>query len=228
MTTKQDFRLPTLPDSNTAIRLVRNLQSPVKVEIKDEDTFIASWSIIQRHDEIIVKISEMFDPFVDGLHKLHKMAVALRAQFVDPVLESKKLWLERRGVYSRAKEAEAKRLRDETADALRKQQAKDLEKDARKLEKQGETEAAAVVREQAANLPTPSLPIMPATPKQAGSVSVTKWKFEIETPDEVPREFCDPNPTKVRKVVEALGDKCKIPGVRVWQETAEHSRAVRP
>jgi predicted RNA-binding protein with RPS1 domain len=223
--TTPSFALPAIPDQREATALVKKLQDPI--DIKTEDEYLASWAIVQRHDEVIVKISEMFDPFVDGLHKLHKMAVSLRAGFLDPVVHSKKMWLSRRLTYSQVKEAAEKRLRDAAADALRKQQMKDLEKDAKKLEKQGETEAAAVVREQAATLPTPQLPIMPAVPKQAGSVTRTTWKFEIDNADEIPREFCDPNPTKIRKVVEALGDKCKIPGVRVWQETSEHSRAVR-
>jgi hypothetical protein len=222
--TTPNFALPSLPDQKAASALVKKLQLPI--DIKDEDEFIASWAIVQRHDEVIAKIGEMFDPFVDGLHKLHKMAVGLRATFLDPVIHSKKMWLSRRLTYSQVKEAAAKRLRDEQAEIIRKQQEKDLLKDAKKLEKQGEPEAAAVLREQAANVPTPNIPIAPAVPKQAGSVIKTSWKFAIENPDEVPREFCDPNPTKVRKVVEALGDKCKIPGVRVWQETSEHSRAV--
>jgi hypothetical protein len=226
MTTATQFRLPALPDEKSTTALVKNLQAPI--EIKDEDTFVASWSIVQRHDQVIAKISETFDPFVDGMHKMHKMAVALRAQFLNPVLESKRLWLERRGFYTRAKEAADKKIRDDAADALRKQQEKDLLKDAKKLEKQGETEAAAVVREQAANLPTPQLPVVPAVPKQAGSVTVTRWKYEIVNPDEVPREFCDPTPGRIRKVVDALGDKCKIPGIRVWKDVQEHSRAVQP
>lgn len=225
---KPDFNVPAIPDQKKADALVKRLQiAPAIVVIEDEDTFLASWPTIQRHDEALAKIGEMFDPFVNGLHKMHLMACNLRAQFLDPVAASKKAWLRGRMAYTERKELAAKLKRDADAELLRKAQAKELEKDAKKLEKRGDVESAAVLREQAANVPTPSLPIRPATPKQEGSVVTGRWKYEIENPDEVPREFCDPTPSKINKVVTALGDKIKIPGVRVWYEKSESSRGVK-
>jgi len=223
--TEPRFEVPAIPDQRKAAYIVKSLQAPI--EIKDEDAYIAAWPIIQRHDEAIAKIDSMFGPFVSGLHHLHKMACDLRAQFLDPVVASKKAWLRARMVYSDAKEAADRKKRDEEAERIRKEQAKALVSDAKKLEKQGDTEAATVLREQAATLPAPSLPVTPAVPKQAGSVVTGRWKYEIENADEVPREFCDPTPSKINKVVTAVGDKIKIPGVRVWWEKSESSRAVR-
>ena len=76
-------------------------------------------------------------------------------------------------------------------------------------------------------MPAPIVPVAQATPKQAGSVLKASWKFAIENPTIVPQEYFTLDEAKVRRVVNALGDKANIPGVRVWQETAEHSRAVR-
>jgi hypothetical protein len=55
----------------------------------------------------------------------------------------------------------------------------------------------------------------------------TSWKFAVDNPAIVPHEYFTLDEAKIRKVVNALGDKANIPGVRVWPETAEHSRTVR-
>jgi len=227
MTTPQ-FALPSQPDQRQAAALVKNLTTQAAgFIVKDEDAFIASWALIERHDAALKKIGEWFDPFVEGLYKLHKMAINLRDQFLDPVLASKKALLAERMRYHTAQAKLKKEQADRDAETLRRQQAKDLEKEAKKLEKTGDVEAATVVREQAKTLPPPVVPAAPAVPKQAGSVLKTTWKFRVENEAIVPNEYRMVDVSKIRRVVTALGDKANIPGVKVWSETAEHSRAVR-
>lgn len=50
------------------------------------------------------------------------------------------------------------------------------------------------------------------------------WKFEIEIPVEVPREFCSPDDKKIREYVQREKDGAAIPGVRIWEETVAQSR----
>ena len=227
MSTPQ-FVLPSAPDQKQAAILVKSLtkQSEGYI-IKDEDGFVASWALIERHDAAISKIGEWFNPFVDGLYKLHKMAIALRAQFLDPIVASKKTLLAERMKYHNEQARKKQEEADRAAELLKKQQAKDLEKEAKKLEKSGDVETATVLREQATELPLPVVPVAPAVPKQEGSVVKKSWKFAITNEALVPIEYRTVDESKVRKVVNALGDRANIPGVRVWQETAEHSRAVR-
>lgn len=223
---KSEFVLPSIPDQRAAGALTKPLlQTASAYVIKSEDHYIASWPIIERHDVAIKKIGEMFDPFVAGLHALHKMAIGLRDQFLQPVVDSKNALLKQRKEWREAKERENKRLADAAAEALRKTQAKQLVSDAKKLEKTGDTEAATVLREQAATLPVPVIPVAPPAPKQEGSVITKRWKFTIDNPDLVPREYCVPDPKTIRKVVDGLGDKANIPGVTVTQDTSESSRA---
>lgn len=220
------FQLPQLPDARVADKLAKSVTVGYDITIENEDDFRASWPVIQRHDEVIDKLSRMFNPFVDGLYKLHKMAVQLRNTFIEPVMESKKRWLTERVRFSNKKEAEAREHRRLESERLQKEQAKNLLADAKKIEKAGDKELAAELRSQAQNVPLPSLPITPATPKQAGSVVTKRWCFEIVNPDEVPRDLCDPTPSRIRKRIES-GSKEDIPGVVKWQETSESSRAVR-
>jgi len=233
----QQFVLPSAPDQKQAALLVKSLTKQAEnYKITDEDGFIASWALVERHDQAIAKIGEWFNPFVDGLHKLHKMAIALRAQFLDPIVASKKALLGERGRYRTEQERQKRIEADKQAEILRKAQAKELTQEAKKLEKAGETEAATVLREQAATLPPPVVAIAPAVQKQEGSVLKTRWIATITNYDLVPIEYKTLDHTKeterrlidgkVQGVVAKLGNQIKISGVDIRQETSEHSRAV--
>src|ERR1700731_1724888 len=169
-TATKDFDPPTVPDQAKAGAIVKKLNiAPANVVLKDQEDFDGSWAVIQRHDEALAAIGEMFDPFVDGLHKLHKMAVGLRAKFLDPVVASKKLWLRARITYSEAAAARKKKEDDEAAERIRKANAAVLVADAKKAEKRGDVETATVLREQAKTMPAPSMPSAPAVTRPAGS-----------------------------------------------------------
>jgi hypothetical protein len=227
MSTPQ-FTLPSTPDQKQAAVLVKSLTKQAEnYQITDEDGFIASWSLVERHDQAIAKIGEWFNPFVDGLYKLHKMAIALRAQFLDPIVASKRALLGERQSYRTKQNRLAQEKADRDAETLRQAQAKELQKEAKKEERAGNVEVATVLREQAKTLPPPVVPVMPATPKQEGSVVKKSWKFRIDNEAIVPNEYRTVDESKIRKVVNALGDKANIAGVSVWEEEKEHSRAVR-
>lgn len=89
-------------------------------------------------------------------------------------------------------------------------------------------EAAAALQEQlaerarAAGLPEPPqvdvyVPPPPRTVDvDGGRITVqSRWTYEVEQPEAVPREFCDPAPGKLRAAVNA-GVR-SIPGVRIYQ-----------
>lgn len=246
-TQTQNFEIGAAPDQAKAGELVKKLLEH-DFEITDDDEYLAHWAIVQQHDDVIKKLTEGepaadgkpafigFDSFVNGLHKLHKGAVALRAQFVDPLLNSKKEWIARGQAYADRKAAEKKKADDAAAEALRKQEAAQLEKDAKKFEKRGDVESATVLREQAKNLPAPMIPFTPAVPKLAGQVETPRWEFEVDDFEKVPdayklldhtkkgeRELIE---SKIRAIVSKLGDKMAIPGVRVWSSKSVSSRKV--
>lgn len=230
------FEVPPIPNSKEADKLIKPLISQsADLMIKDEDGYLASWALIEQHDNAIAKIGEWFNPFVNGLHQLHKMAVALRAQFLEPVIGSKNRLFSERKRYRAEQERIAQEKRDRDAEILRKAQAKEMEKEAKKLEKAGEVETATVLREQAKTLPAPVIPIAPA-PRQEGSVLTTRWIATITDYEAVPIEYRTLDHTKkterelidskIQGVVSKLGNQIKIAGVEIRQETIEHSRAV--
>lgn len=232
------FQIPVVPNQKEADKLVRPLVAQsADLVIKDEDGYLASWALIERHDAAIAKIGQMFDPFVDGLHKLHKMSIWLRAEFLNPVIDSKKRLLGIRKEYRTKQERIAQEKRDRDAEILRKAQANDLVKEAKQLEKSGETEAAAVLREQAKTMPAPVIPVAPAVPKQAGSVQKIRWIATVTDYELVPIEYKTLDHTKkterelidskIQGVVDKLANLIKIPGVDITKDESEHSRAVR-
>ena len=245
-TTTPKFELSTIPDQQAADGLVKELLKH-DFEITDDDEQIAAWAIVQKHDAVIKKLTEGepaadgkpafigFDGFVSTLHNLHKSAVALRAQFVGPLEQSRKKWLARYQAYKDAREAEERRKNEQLAEAQRKADAKKLEQDAKKFEKRGELESATVLREQAKTMPAPTLPFSRPVAKQAGEVERGAWVFEVQDYAKVPDEFKlldhtkkgerDLIDSKVRAVVSKLGDKLKIEGVRVWYEKSTSSRS---
>jgi hypothetical protein len=222
-----EWKIPTVPDKEALTKRTTPLLDQSKTYvIKSEDHFLASWSLVQRHDEAIKKIEELFDPFVSGLHKLHLMAIAMRNEFLKPITDSKarllgirKVWRAEQEVIKREQDAKAAKL-------LQQQQQKELERQAKTAERKGDTEVAEVLREQKAAVPLPFFNTAPAVPKQEGSVIKKRWIFEIVDPAAVEREYCSPDPKLIRPVVEALGPACKISGLRIEQEEKEHSRSV--
>ena len=235
------FEIAKAPDQAAANELVQNILKH-DFAITDADMYLASWSVIQKHDEVIEKLTVGkdgfvgFNPLISSLHASHKLAIQLRDQFLNPILLSQEKWLQRRKVFKDACEEAEREKNEAAASLLQKQQAKELEKDARKAEKQGNVEVAEVLRDQAKNLPTPSLPFTRSLAKQPGEVERSGWQFEVQDYAKVPDSFKlldhtkkgerDLIDSKIRAVVSKLGDKIKIEGIRVWHDTSASSRKV--
>lgn len=220
------WKIPPMPNEK-ALAKTRDslLERANSFVIKTEDHFVASWALVELIDSAIATIEAPFDPFVSGLYQLHRMAIKLRDSFLDPLYASKQRLLAIRKVY-RTDQEEIKRKADAAAAlVLKKQQDRELEKQAKALDKEGQVEAAIAVREQKGQVPM-FYNMAPAVPKQEGSVIKKRWIYTIENPDEVQREYCSPDPKKIRPVVEALGEACNIKGIRVTLDESEHSRTV--
>lgn len=225
--TAAQFEVPKIPDTRLAIKLAQPvIDQSANLVIKDHDGFVASWSLVERHDNAIEQLEGMLKPFVKGLDQLHKMAVHLFDPWLNPLRASRQHLLDERTRFSREEQRKVDEQRRRDAERIQKEEAKKLEEDAKKLAKK-DPETASVLREQAKNVPLPNLPMTRAVPAQRGEVVTPGWDFEITTPDDVPRNLCDPSESRIRKIVSALGDKANIPGVTVWPKSSRSSRAVR-
>jgi hypothetical protein len=220
------WKMPDVPNRNSLEKRTAPLLAQSKnFEIKSEDHFLASWALVQRHDVALDAIEKTFDPFISGLHRLHKMAISMRDLFLKPVLDSKNTLLAKRKMYRGLQEQKKKEQEEAAAKALQAQQQKELERQAKAAERAGDKQVAEVIREQKAQVPMPFFRSAPAVPKQEGSVIKKRWLFEIVDPVAVEREYCSPDPKLIRPIVESLGPACKISGLRIWEDEKEFSRS---
>lgn len=112
-------------------------------------------------------------------------------------------------------EAQAKRkAADEAAAAGRAAEAARLNAQAAKVEEKA-LDKVDQLQSRAASVVAPIS--QQAAPKIAGVSVPMVWDFELENEALVPREFCDVNQGRIRKVVQAMQGNTRIPGVRVLQ-----------
>lgn len=221
------WKIPQIPEEkklkSQSVSLLAHSNSFV---IKSEDHFVASWAIVQEIDRAYAVIESQFEPFVSGLYRLHRLAIKMRDGFLDPLDAAKQRLLAIRGAYRDEQERLKAKADAAAAELLRKQQQKDLEKQAKAAEKSGQPEVAAALREEKAQAPLLFFNSAPAVPKQEGEVLTERWVFEIVDPALVEREYCSPDPKLIRPVVERLGPQANISGIAVRLEKSAHSRTV--
>lgn len=92
------------------------------------------------------------------------------------------------------------------------------------LRQKSEANAAALKAAAVAATPEAATQIIqqvaPVVPPQGVFVRQV-WRFEVTDPDLVPREFCSPDPDKIRRVAP---ETASIPGVRFYQEDQVSAR----
>jgi len=222
---KEEFKIPVVPDQRQLLATSKPLLALAdSFKITTEEHFVAGWGIVERLDQAIARVGESFDPFVQGLYRMHKMAVKLRAQFLDPLEAAKRFVLEERQRYREEQEELKRKEAERAARALQQQQKKELLREAKHLEQNGQAETAELFREQAATMPLPAILPGEAVPETEGSVVRKRWIFEIVDPLKVQRPYCSPDPKLIRPIVESLGPACGIEGIVVTEERKEHSR----
>lgn len=122
--------------------------------------------------------------------------------------------------------AEQERIRAKEqaeADERARKERDRVEAQARKAAESGKVEKAAQLEQRAATVVAPI--IQREAPKVAGLQMREAWKFQVTDPSLVPREYLVVDEKKIRGVVMALKGEAKIPGVRVYSETAVASSA---
>ena len=131
---KEEFKIPVVPDQRQLLATSKPLLALAdSFKITTEEHFVAGWGIVERLDQAIARVGESFNPFVQGLYKMHKMAVKLRAQFLDPLEAAKRFVLEERQRYREEQEELKRREPERAARALQQQQKKELLREAKHL-----------------------------------------------------------------------------------------------
>lgn len=193
--------------------------------------------LISQAKRYIAGINTIMDPIVAAAHDTHKKATTARSMLVSPyksesdrllkllnAFDSEQMRIERE-----RQQAEAARARA-AIEENRLREAAAIEANAVAAESVGDIESAESLRNAAdAIIDKPIAPVAIATPTQTmpkihGQYSVPVWKFEIENPDAVPREFMTPDLKKIGDYVRYQKESAKIAGVKIWAETENRFR----
>jgi len=118
------------------------------------------------------------------------------------------------GGYAAAKQKAARELQ-EKLDREAKKKQDDLNRKAEVADKLGLPVKAEELRDRAASVP-PAPVVQAEAPRVSGMVMVEEFYCSIDQPDAVPREYCIPDETQIKRIVKASKGKVVIPGVRVW------------
>ncbi|MDE2020237.1 MAG: hypothetical protein KGJ13_07880 [Patescibacteria group bacterium] len=192
----------------------------------------------------VKSVVDLFAPMKKKAFETHREITSKEKSLLDPLENAKKHLSSQIGLFHRKEEeariAAERKLQQEAQEQAKKQAAEEAQRreelairKSAELEAQGKTEEADKVLAHAAATSTAiqtqaqnHVPIVhvPAPPKIAGVSIRQTWKFEIVSPDLVPREYLIPDERAIRARVQSLKDKCSIPGVRVWCEDGAASR----
>lgn len=123
--------------------------------------------------------------------------------------------------YRAAEEAKRKAAELKARELAEKERQR-LEKLAAKAAAKGLEDTAGELARAADSVPTPV--IETHVPKVDGLSARLTWKFEITDPDAIPREYLAVDEQAIGRVVRALKQNCRIPGIRVYSEESFASK----
>lgn len=192
-------------------------QRAIELKIVNDATYQEAGSLFTLICDMEREIKAFMDPLVDKAHKAHKALTEARKSELDKLLPAKSAlnceMVLYRGEQRRKAEEEAIKLRE----AARKAEEEARLQAALEAEKDGDKATAeAILNETIIEEPVK----VAEAYKPEGVQFRTTYDFEIVAKDLIPREYMIPDLVAIRKVVNALKDKCLIPGIRIIKNTS--------
>lgn len=151
-------------------------------------------------------VESFFEEDYQRHYSAYKAVLAERKFFTDKLDAAEKAVKAKMSAFATARE---KKAREEAAE--RQRAAIEAQ---RMAETAGETVAV-----------VPDVVAEPSTVKPEGVSEVLTWHFEVENPDQIPREYLVVDEKKIGAVVRAGGGTIQIPGVKIWSTKEIRVRA---
>lgn len=193
-----------------------------QLKVTDEPSYLIVTEQLKMVATTIKNLESFFAPMKSAAHKAWR-SICDRENETKSHLEVAKNHLSRQVTeWNTKKERERqeteRKLREE---ALKKQEDEKLA-EASVLEQQGRHEEAAEVISEPIHAPT--IVVAKDVPKVAGISTRQTWNFRITNESLIPREYLVVDEGKIRKVVKAMQQDTKIPGVEVYTEDSVVTR----
>lgn len=187
-----------------------------EVQVVDAASYEAAAEFLLGIKDYRKRVAGFIGPVVKDAHTAWKTATAKRAELDAPADKAERIVKGRMLAWS---ESEDRRARAEAAAAeVAAQKAAEETQlaEAEAAEAAGDAEAADAILE----APPVVTPIVAraAAPKVAGISTRSVWRFEVTDVSLVPRQYLEPDLTKIGGVVRAMKGQARIPGVRVYEE----------
>ena len=155
-----------------------------------------------------VEVSKVWDPVCDAANKAHKAATKGRKDQVAPFIEAEQILKRKLNEY----DLEQERIAREEAQRKAKEEADRKLLEAETLEEEDKTEEAdelietAAIEEKAAN----TVHVESGTPE--GIRYQDNWKFIIDHPHMIPRDYCVPDQSKLDATAKASKGSATLTG----------------
>ena len=189
--------------------------------VKDQESYDGAAVLLKAVIVLKRDINAYHKPWIDDAKEsLRKMKERL-ALMIDPLEAAEDVLRKKTGDYDAEKERERIRLEREAAEKARKEEEERRLVEAEALEKAGMKEEAEQVLDTPIAVPKP---VIQNHQRAAGMTTVTTWKFTVENPNIVPREYLMVDEVKIGKLVRAQEGAIAIPGVRVWADKSTRVR----
>jgi hypothetical protein len=219
------------------LRVAALKQEAGSIVVKDAETCLLAKTGQRNVRDEIKKVHSVLDPFVEAAkHNLQEARDQIN-KWLDPLMLIDSTLAQKVKDYETkerlAAEAETKRVNEERrkqaeeeAEKQRKEREKEIKaqqkageigvREAARLKKEAEQEAAAVVAA------TPTVTVAPNIPKVSGVPSRRNWRFRVIDAAKIPRAWLCPDEMKIGQAVRAAKNKqtieALIPGIEAFED----------
>ena len=188
--------------------------------ITTQDQYVDVVNFVKDIKKLTKEIGETFEPIVKKAHAAWKEATQQMAKFLLPVETAEKILKQKMSTWTAAQEALRRAEENRIREAAQKAAEKEREKLAKKLDRKGDIEAAEEARAEEIYVP----PVKIDAPVTEGVSYTERWKFDVISVDDVPREYMMVDTVKLGQVVRAMKGNVTIPGVKIWVERSPNVR----
>jgi hypothetical protein len=202
-------------DVTTTALTIPNQAKAIKV-IENNKQYEKAGALLLNINDLMKKIDATFDPIIKKAHETHREAIQQKNSVTAPLTQAAAYIKPLMVSFTRREEekrlAEERRLQEEQK---KKEEEARLE-GAITAESMGDTETAEALLDM--NI-RPAAVVVPKTVSAIKGLATQKiWKWRIDNAELIPREYMMVDESKIGKIVKALKDQTKIPGITAYEE----------
>jgi len=179
--------------------------SRIMVSTPDEYEQAAEWRQICAN--FIGLIEGILAPNIKLLFTAHRAATQYRSEIINRLENADRMVMLKRQAFEILQKQVAEERQKLLEQEGHKENLEKAEVEAREMERMGEHEAAAAIREEASMAPPPAVAVAPVIPHTPGMVKNVKYTFEIVKPELLKKEFVMtvPDMEAIKAKVKQLG-----------------------